>query len=74
MHEGFKPGHLRRHRAACGGEGNREAMAGNDEFEHRRGGARAGGHKQQRHGRDKRDGVEMSDSSNVAAPCLSWHL
>jgi hypothetical protein len=55
MHEGFKAGHLRRHRPAFGREADGQAVAGDNEFEHRRGRAGAGRHEQQRHRHDQRD-------------------
>jgi len=60
------------HLSPCGGEADRQAVAGGDEFEHRRGRARAGGHEQQRQDRDQPDSVELTTPKKPAYPRLLW--
>ena len=73
MHERLKTGHLGRQFSACGRKADfRQAVTGDDEFEYRRGRARACGDEQQGHGRDQRNGAKMHALKKLTDPRPLW--
>jgi hypothetical protein len=68
VNEAAEAGHFGVHRPTFGGEVDRQAVAGDDEFEHRRGRARAAGHQQRREHQQRRDGYNRQTHLHDRTP------